>query len=76
MVGPLSPPPRVPTTLSCCPPDIKPTHWYRDVDDVVDVVKHDNITSFTNFLIQQDPKIQFTMETLGEDTMANNICLS
>ena len=33
-------------TLNLCPPDIKSTHWYRYVDDVVEVVKQDNITEF------------------------------
>ena len=53
--------------LSLCPPDIKPRHWYRYVDDVVEVVKRDNITSLLNFLNMQDPKVQFTVETQSED---------
>ena len=56
-------------TLSLCPPDIKSTYrnMYVDDDIVAEVVKQENITSFTNFLNQQDPKIQFTEETQGEN---------
>ena len=53
--------------LNACPPDIKPTHWYRYVDDVVEGIKEKKITSFTNFLNQQDPKIQFTVETQSDN---------
>ena len=52
--------------LSLCLLDIKPTHCYRYVDDVVEVVKQEKITSFTNFLNQQDPKIPFTVVTQSE----------
>ena len=35
--------------------------------DVVEVIKRENITSFTKRLNQQDPNIQFRVETQSED---------
>ena len=45
----------------------------RYVDDVVEVIKKENIESFTNFINDQDPKIQFTVETQGEDSEGQHL---
>ena len=47
--------------------DIKSRCLYRHVDDVVEVAKEKNIANFTEFLNQQDPQIQFRVETQVED---------
>ena len=41
--------------------------------DVVEVMKQDNNTRFTNVLNQQDPKIQFIVVTPSEDNCQQHL---
>ena len=57
-------------------PNIKPSVWFKYVDDVVETIHKDNVDEFKPHLISYNLSIQFIVELHGEDQAGINISLS
>ena len=57
--------------LEQCPPEMKPSFWYRYVDDIGEAVKQDQVQNLTDYLntVDKTGNIKYTSETEQDRTL-------